>query len=95
MFGCKRDEVTGEWRRLRKEKLYDSGDRTEKNEICRTCGTRGGTGVVQEDLVGGKLREESHLEGLGVDGRIILKLISETWVGRHRLDRCLRIGTTV
>ena len=51
--------------------------------------------MVQEDLVGGKLREEDHLEGLGVDGRITLKWISETWVGRHRLDRCLKIGTSV
>ena len=41
IFGPKRDEVTGEWRRLGNEKLYDpysltkhySGDQIERNEM--------------------------------------------------------------
>ena len=47
IFGPKRDEVTGEWRKLHNEELNDlycspnyfSGDKIEKNEMCGTCST--------------------------------------------------------
>jgi hypothetical protein len=49
MFGPKRDEVTGEWRRLHNEELmictlitYYSGDQIEKNEMSGACSTYGG-----------------------------------------------------
>jgi hypothetical protein len=32
------------------------------------------------------LRKRDHLEELGVDGMIILKLICKQWDGRHGLD---------
>jgi len=55
-LGPKRDEVTGEWRRLRNEKIYDlyqhcSGDKVEKNEMGGACSTYGG--------------EERRIQGFG------------------------------
>jgi hypothetical protein len=42
----------------------------------------------------GDLRERDYLEGLGVDGRIILKLILKKWDGQALTGlRWLRIGT--
>jgi hypothetical protein len=49
IFGPKRGEVTGEWRRLLNKELYAllltkyfSGDKVKKTEMGRTCGTYGG-----------------------------------------------------
>ena len=51
VFGPKRDEVTGEWRKLHNEKLSDlyslpnivrEGGKIEKNEMGRECGAYGG-----------------------------------------------------
>ena len=47
LFGPKRDEVTGEWRKLHKEELRDLYSlpnivRVEKNEVGGACGTYGG-----------------------------------------------------
>ena len=50
VFGPKRDEVTGEWRKLHNEELSDlyslpnicAGGKIEKNEMGRACGTYGG-----------------------------------------------------
>jgi len=48
IFGPKREEVTGEWRRLHNEELYDlystqycAGDKIEKNEMDWACGAYG------------------------------------------------------
>jgi len=48
IFGPKRDEVTGEWRRLHNEELndvlltqYRAGDEIEKNEMGWACGAYG------------------------------------------------------
>jgi hypothetical protein len=48
IFGPKKDEVTGEWRRLHNRALcsvlltkYHSGDQVKKTEMGRTCGTYG------------------------------------------------------
>ena len=44
VFGPKRDEVTGEWRKLHNEELRDlptqycSGGKIEKNEVGGACG---------------------------------------------------------
>jgi hypothetical protein len=51
IFGPKRDEVTGEWRKLHKEgsvllTQYFSGDKIEKNEMGGACSADlGGRGV--------------------------------------------------
>jgi len=48
VFGPKRDEVTGEWRKLHNEELNDlysqycAGGKIEKNEIGGACGAYGG-----------------------------------------------------
>jgi len=48
VFGPKRDEVTGEWRKLHNEKLSDlyslycARGKIEKNEMGRACGAYGG-----------------------------------------------------
>jgi len=48
IFGRRRDEVTGEWRRLHNEELNDltphtilCGDKIEKNEMGCACGAYG------------------------------------------------------
>ena len=45
IFGPRRDEVMGEWRRLRNEQLNDlyccAGDKIEKNEMDWACGAYG------------------------------------------------------
>jgi len=49
IFGPRRDEVTGEWRKLRNEELNDlysstqyfAGDKMEKNEMGWACGAYG------------------------------------------------------
>jgi hypothetical protein len=46
IFGPKRDEVTGDWRRLHKEDLNDitkyySGEQIKKNEVGGVCSTYG------------------------------------------------------
>ena len=52
IFGSKRDEVTGEWRKLHNEELYhSSGDKIEKNEIGEACSAYGG--------------EERRIQGFG------------------------------
>ena len=49
VFGPKRDEVTGEWRKLHNEDLRDlyslpniAGGKIEKNAMGRACGAYGG-----------------------------------------------------
>jgi hypothetical protein len=46
IFGPKRDEVTGEWKKLHNElhdlyssTKYNSGDQIKKNKMGRACGT--------------------------------------------------------
>jgi hypothetical protein len=34
----------------------------------------------------GKLKYRDHFEDLGVDGRVVLKLICKKWFGGHGLD---------
>jgi hypothetical protein len=49
IFGTKRDEVTGKWRKLHKEKLhktelltqYYAGDKIEKNKMGGACSADG------------------------------------------------------
>jgi hypothetical protein len=44
IFGPRRDEVTGEWRKLHNEELltqYCLGDKIEKNEMGGACSTHG------------------------------------------------------
>jgi hypothetical protein len=88
IFGPKRDEVTGEWRKLHNEELndlYTSPNivRVIKSRIMRWAGhvvrmgeRRGFTGFWWENQ-----RERYHLGDPGVDGRIILRWILRKWDG--------------
>ena len=50
IFGPRRDEVTGEWRKMHNEKIHDlfssasivQSDKIEKNEMKATCREYGG-----------------------------------------------------
>ena len=76
IFGPKRDEGTGEWRKLHNEErngLYCSPYivrviKIEDNEMGESCSTYGG-----EERHGRHLRERDHLGDLDVGGRIILR----------------------
>jgi len=83
IFGPKRDEVTGEWRKLHNEELnylysspHDVG--VMKSRRMRRAGHVARVGERGEAYTGcwwGNLRERSHLGDPGVDGRIILRWI--------------------
>jgi hypothetical protein len=76
-FGFKRDEVTGRWRRLRTEELYDLYSSPNINRFIKSRRMRGGGGVScgKYRVLVGKPEENNHLEYLSLDGRIILKWI--------------------
>jgi len=43
-------------------------------------------GEVRAGFWWGDMRERGHLEGLGLHGRIVLRLIFKTWDGGRGLD---------
>jgi hypothetical protein len=82
IFGPKRDEVTGELRRLHNEELYDlycssNVIRVTKSRRVRLVGrvAHEGREEVHTQFWWGNLRGRDHFENLGVNGEIILKLI--------------------
>jgi hypothetical protein len=88
IFGPKRAEVTGEWRKLHKEELNDlyfspNIFRVIKSRRMRFAKhvARMGRGEVHTGFWWGNLRNRDHFEDLGIDGRIILKPIFRTWDG--------------
>ena len=86
IFGPRRDEVTGEWRRLHNEELNDlycspnivrvikSRRMRWAEHVARMGEERG----VYRVLVG-KLEGKNHWGDLGVDGWVILGRISRRW----------------
>ena len=86
IFGPRRDEVTGEWRRLHNEELsdlYSSPNivRVIKSRRMRWAGHVARTGE-ERGCIGswwGNRRERDHWGDLGVDGWIILGWISRRW----------------
>jgi len=81
IFGPKRDEVTGEWRKLHNEELNDlccspNIFRVIKSRIrWAEHVARMGRGEAYIGFRWGKLKERDHLGYPGVDGRIILRWI--------------------
>ena len=100
IFGCKRDGVTGDWRKLHNEELndlYSSHNivRVIKSRRVRWAGQVAcGREAVHVGFWRGNLREKDRLEDTGVDGRIILRWIFREWdVGAWTGSSWLRIGT--
>jgi hypothetical protein len=86
IFGPKRDEVTGEWRKLHNEELndlYSSHNivRVIKSRRMRQAGlvARMGRREVHTGFWWGTLTGRDRLEDPGVEGRIVLRWILRMW----------------
>jgi len=86
IFGPRRDEVMGEWRRLHNEELNDlySSPNIVRVIISRRMRWVGNVARMGEErgCIGswwGNQRERYHWRDLGVDGWIILGRISRRW----------------
>jgi hypothetical protein len=98
IFGPKRDEATGEWRRLHNAELNDlylspNIIRVIKSRM-RWAGhvARMGKREVHTGFWWGDLREGDHLGDPGINGSMILKWISKKWGGAWTGLSWLRIG---
>jgi hypothetical protein len=93
IFGPKRDEVTGEWRRPHDWELNDlysspNISRVMKSRRMRWAGhvVRVGKWKGPDRILVGSPREGDHLEEPGVDGRMILNWIFKKWIGGRDVD---------
>jgi len=80
IFGPKRDEVTGEWRRLHNDELNDLYCSQNIVRVIKSRGVkwaghvaRMGEGEVYTGFWWGRLKERDNLGDPGIDGRIILR----------------------
>ena len=88
LFGPKRDEVTGEWRKLHNEELNDLCSspnfiRVIKSRKMRWAGhaARMREKEVHTEFWWGNLKGRDHLEDAGLDGWMILRWIFRKWDG--------------
>jgi len=102
IFGPKRDEVKGEWRKLHNEELSDLYTSTNIVRMIKKRMRWAGHEArmrrryiyIYKGFCWGNLRESDHLGDPGMDGSIILRWIFKKWHGWvwFRLI-WLRIGT--
>ena len=99
VFGAKRDDVTGKWRKLHNEELSDlyslpNIGRVVKSRRMRWAGHVARMGEGCTGFWWGNLREKDHWGDPDADGRIILRWISRKWEGVVGTGwSWLRIGT--
>jgi hypothetical protein len=101
IWGPKMDDVTEEWRKLHKQhlnNLYSAPNivRVIKSRRMRWAGhvERMGRGEAYRGLWWENLKNRDHLKDSGVDGRIVLRLVSSKWeVGAWTGSIWLKIGT--
>jgi hypothetical protein len=79
IFGPKREEVAGGWRRLHIEELHNLNTSPIITRFYNSMRMRW---VGHAALMVGKMKERDHSEDLGVDGKIILKWMSEKSGGK-------------
>ena len=86
IIGPRRDEVTGEWRRLHNGKLNDLYSSPNIVRMIKSRRMRWAGHVARMVRRGGRIRswwgngrERDHWGNLGVDGWIILGWISSRW----------------
>ena len=91
IFGPKRDEITGEWRRLHNEELYDLCLSPNIIRMTKSTRPRWAWHVAR---MAEKPEGRNHLKDTVVCGRIVLKWIFEKWnEGPWTGLICFRIGT--
>ena len=101
IFGPRRDEVTGEWRRLHNEELNDLYHSPNIVGVIKSRRMRWAGHVARMGEERGRIgswwgnrRERDHWGDLGVDGWIILGWISRRWdVGMWTGLGWSRLGT--
>jgi hypothetical protein len=101
IFGPKRDEVTGDWRRLRNEELHDQCSSPNIIWAIKSRRVRWTEHVAcREDrrdayrILVGRPDGKDHLEDTDTDRSIILKCIFKKWNGEAWTGLIwLRIGT--
>jgi hypothetical protein len=90
IFGPKRDEVTGKWRRLLVKELHDLYSSLNIIRVIKSRRMRWAEHVARTRdrrsvyrVWWGDRRERYYMGDLGVNGRIKLKLVIRKWDGVH------------